>query len=143
MFSKGNALYSIFRFKCPHCHEGEFFVDRNPYNLMKVGDMHDECSVCHRKYQPEPGFYYGAMYVAYGLAVATLVAAYVATMVLYPSATTGATVTIVLIALVLFTPLLYALSKTMYAGLFLPYKGVEPTQKELLARAQRAEARKG
>lgn len=142
MFDKGSKLYSIFRFKCPHCHEGEFFVDGNPYNLLKAGDIHERCSVCHRKYQPEPGFYYGAMYVAYALAVAVLVAAYVATMVLYPSASTGASVTIVLVVLVLLTPLIYALSKTIYAGLFLGYKGVEPTEKELLDRAERAEARK-
>ena len=60
--TKGNKLYAVFKFKCPHCHEGEFFVDRNPYHLSTVGDLHETCSVCHRKYTPEPGFYYGGMY---------------------------------------------------------------------------------
>lgn len=139
MFKKGSTLFSIFRFKCPHCHEGDFYVDSNPYNLMKVGDIRDSCSVCQRKFTPEPGFYYGAMYVSYALGVAVMVAAYVATIVLFPSASTGIAVTVVLASLLLLGPLLYALSKTMYAGLFMSYKGVEPTEKELASRAQRAQ----
>ncbi len=142
MFRKGSKLYAIFKFKCPHCHDGEFFVDRNPYNLMRAGDIHQECSVCHRKYQPEPGFYYGAMYVAYALAVATFVTAYVATVVLFPNATTGATVAVVLGSLLLLAPLIYALSKTIYASIFMGYKGVERTPKEVSEMADRAAARK-
>lgn len=141
MFSKGNKLYAIFKFKCPHCHEGEFFVDRNPYNLSKVGDIHSECSVCHRRYAPEPGFYYGAMYVAYALAVATFVSAYVATIVLFPEASTGTTVAVVLGSLLLLAPLLYALSKTLYASIFMGYKGVAPTAKEIADIEARAASR--
>lgn len=138
MFGKGSKLYGIFRFKCPHCHEGEFFVDRNPYNLFKAGDLHEECSVCHRKYTPEPGFYYGGMYVAYALAVATFVTAYVATTVLYPQASTELIVGIVLFSLIFLAPLLYALSKTIWAALFISYKGVGPTEKERQRDAARA-----
>jgi hypothetical protein len=140
MFSKGSRAYAIFHFKCPHCHEGDFFVDNNPYNLAKAGDVLHECPVCHRRYSPEPGFYYGAMYVAYALAVATFVTAYVATIVLYPAASTGATIAIVLTSMLLLTPLLYALSKTMYAALFMGYKGVGITAKEqALADERRSE----
>ncbi|MEX1133010.1 MAG: DUF983 domain-containing protein [Flavobacteriales bacterium] len=142
MFSKGSKLYAVFKFKCPHCHEGEFFVDRNPYNLMRAGDIHEKCSVCHRRYQQEPGFYYGAMYVAYALAVATFVSAYVATIVLFPSASTGVTVAVVLCTLLLSAPLLYALSKTIYAAIFISYKGVAITPKETAQLAERAAARK-
>lgn len=143
MLKKGNTLYSIFRYKCPHCHEGDFYVDSNPYNLMKVGDIRDKCSVCDRTFMPEPGFYYGAMYVSYALGVAVMVAAYVATIVLFPSASTETTVTVVLLSLLLTGPVLYALSKTIYAAFFMPFKGVEPTQEELANRAERSAALKG
>jgi len=142
MFAKGSKLYAVFKFKCPHCHEGEFFVDRNPYNLMRAGDIHEKCSVCKRRYQPEPGFFYGAMYVAYALAVATFVSAYVATIVLFPSASTGVIVAVVLASLLVFAPVLYALSKTIYAALFISYKGVAITAKETAQLAERAAARK-
>lgn len=137
MFGKGTKFYSVVRFKCPHCHEGEFFVDRNPYNLSKVGNVLEECSVCHRRFSPEPGFYFGAMYVSYALTVAMFVTAYVATIVLHPQASTGLTVAIVLATLVVTTPWLYALSKSMYAAIFIGYKGVAETEQERAHKAQR------
>ena len=34
---KVTKLYSILNFKCPFCHEGQFFV-AHPYNLRRAGD---------------------------------------------------------------------------------------------------------
>jgi hypothetical protein len=82
------------------------------------------------------------MYVAYALAVATFVSAYVATIVLFPEASTGTTVAVVLGSLLLFAPLLYALSKTLYASIFMGYKGVAPTVKEIAEIEARAASRK-
>ncbi len=130
MFSKGTKLYSIFKFKCAHCHEGEFFVDRNPYHLSQVGDLLDNCPICHRKYSPEPGFFFGAMYVSYALGVAMFVTIYVATAVLYPAAPMWLYITLILASLFLLGPYLYALSKTIWANLFFTYKGVGLTEKE-------------
>ena len=123
---KGNKLYSIFRFKCPHCHEGEFYVDRNPYHLSTAGDVLTACSVCHRKYEPEPGFYYGGMYVTYALAVATFATVYIAMLVLFPDAPLWLDALMVIGVNVVLAPWYYALSKLIWANLFMRYKGVQP-----------------
>ncbi|HEX4488842.1 MAG TPA: hypothetical protein VH088_21375 [Terriglobales bacterium] len=34
--------------------------------------MYDDCSVCHLKYEREPGYFLGAMYISYGLALFTI-----------------------------------------------------------------------
>lgn len=130
MFKKGTKLYSVFNKKCPHCHEGDFFEDNNSYNLKKVGDVRENCEVCKRKLMIEPGFYYGAMYVAYALAVATYVSIYVATLVLYPSASTGTFIALIVGGLILASPYLYTLSKIIWGNFFIAYKGVELTEKE-------------
>ena len=39
--------------------------------------MNERCSHCHTKYQLEPSFFYGAMYVSYGVGVAIGVAAFI------------------------------------------------------------------
>lgn len=67
---KGTKLYSILGNKCPRCHEGDFFITKNPYNLKKFDKMHERCNVCNEKFDKEPGFFYGAMYVNYALTVA-------------------------------------------------------------------------
>jgi TM2 domain-containing membrane protein YozV len=33
--------------------------------LNKPLEMHDNCPVCGQNFMPEPGFYYGAMFVSY------------------------------------------------------------------------------
>jgi hypothetical protein len=38
--------------------------------------MHEKCSHCGLIYQIEPSFFYGAMYVSYGLNVATGIVAF-------------------------------------------------------------------
>ncbi len=130
MFKKGSKLYSIFKYKCPHCHEGDFFESRNPYNLKKAGEIPPTCKVCGRNLRMEPGFYFGAMYVAYGLAVATCVSVFVATYVLYPEASIGLYIGLITAALVLIGPLLYALSKIIWINFFVGYKGIEPEKKD-------------
>ncbi len=142
MSSSGSKLHSILKFKCPHCHEGAFFVDPNPYNLLKAGDVLEHCPVCERRYTPEPGFYYGAMYVAYGLAVGLFVSIYVAITVLLPTAEPWVAVTAVLVGLLVFGPLFYALSKIIWANLFFSYKGVARTEGEKPASAARPSSSK-
>lgn len=125
MLSKEKKIYSVIHQKCPHCHEGEFLVTRNPFNLSKVGEVLPGCSVCGRKYESEPGFYFGALYVSYGLAVGLCVSIFVAVNVLAPEVEATTTVWWVLGGLLLTAPVLYAWSKILWANMFISYKGVE------------------
>ncbi|MBL8009060.1 MAG: DUF983 domain-containing protein [Flavobacteriales bacterium] len=131
---KGQKLYSIFRFKCPHCHEGAFFESDNPFVFSKLGEVRKSCPVCGRGYHREVGFYYGAMYVSYALAVATFVTVYVAVSVLFPSASAGVLVAAVLGSLVVLGPVLYALSKIIWANLFYSYQGPVTAAPEVKAK---------
>ena len=45
--------------------------------------MHEECPVCKESYEPEPGFYFGAMFVSYAINVAIMVAVWVGTNLLF------------------------------------------------------------
>jgi uncharacterized protein (DUF983 family) len=60
---------SVTQNKCPHCLQGDFFLSRNPYNLKKLGDMHNTCTSCGMDFRQEPGFYLGAAIMSYGLQV--------------------------------------------------------------------------
>ena len=139
IFKKGSKIYSVAHMKCPHCHEGDFLTS-HPYNLKKVGDTYDRCPVCDRKYMREPGFYYGAMYVSYGLGVAVFVAIWVASMILFPDATATQRVLAVIAGLVLAGPYMYTLSKIIWANMFFKYKGVEKTAEELAEASGNGEA---
>lgn len=64
MFSKGSKSYSIFQLKCPRCHEGETF-ETGSWSFVKPFDMLQRCPKCDLDYFPEPGYYYGAMFISY------------------------------------------------------------------------------
>jgi len=64
LFGKGSKLYSIFAFKCPKCHEADMFPEPT-FSFKQPFKMKDQCEVCGQDFEPEPGFYYGAMFISY------------------------------------------------------------------------------
>lgn len=59
--------------KCPRCREGDIF--KYPLRrVLKFGIMNRECAACGALFEPEPGFYYGAMFVSYAITVAIFAA---------------------------------------------------------------------
>ncbi len=64
LLSKGSKLYSIFGFKCPRCHETDMFYTAT-FSFSRPFDMKDRCAHCGQDFMPEPGFYYGAMFISY------------------------------------------------------------------------------
>lgn len=127
MFGKGSKLYSIFKMKCPRCQEGEFFVS-HPYDLKHAGDIHQNCSECGLKYSKEPGFYYGAMYVSYALGVALFVTLWTSFNLFFPNVSIGIQLTSIITATILLTPYLYALSKIIWANLFIKYERIRKSK---------------
>jgi uncharacterized protein (DUF983 family) len=90
--------------------------------------MPEKCSVCGLRYEQEPSFFSGAMYVSYALQVALFTTVYVALRVLfnpemetYMYAVIGATV-------VLF-PVTLRLSRSIYINFFVSYNPDAANQK--------------
>lgn len=58
-----NILSSIWNYRCPRCRMGDVYVE--PLDVKNPLNMHEKCSCCNLKYQPEPGYFYGAMFISY------------------------------------------------------------------------------
>ena len=117
---KGTKMYSILKFKCPACHEGAFLVS-TPYDLKNVGDVREVCDVCNQKYSKEPGFYQGALYVSYALGVALFVTIWVSCNLFFNNLNVWIQIGMVAGASIILGPYLFALSKIIWANLFIPY----------------------
>jgi uncharacterized protein (DUF983 family) len=61
---KGSKIRSIFGFKCPKCQEGDLFPTPT-FSFRQPFNMPERCPRCGQSYMPEPGFYYGAMFISY------------------------------------------------------------------------------
>lgn len=118
---KGTRLYSILFNKCPRCHKGQFFKNNNPYDLTEFSEMHEHCEHCDESFIRETGYYYGAMYVSYGLNIALGVAMFLLMVlileidvVVYLFSFLGATL--------LFFPWVFRTARLVWINLFVGYK---------------------
>ena len=121
LMKKGTKLYSVLKGKCPHCHEGDFFVS-HAYRLKTMGDIHSSCSVCGETYIPEPGFYFGAMYVSYALGCAFMISILVAVFILDIDIGLLEKCLVIGGGWLLLAPKIHALSKIIWANFFIRYK---------------------
>lgn len=120
MINKGSKLYSIFTGSCPKCHEESMYINPNPFVLSDTLKIGEKCSNCQTKYRMEPSFFYGSMYVSYGLGVALSVAAFVVSFLIFNSSLTTAFIAIS-ITLVVLMPIIMRLSRNIWINLFMSY----------------------
>ncbi len=125
---KGQKLYSIFKGRCPKCHEGDMYENKNPFVFGETLKMKERCEVCGLKYKIEPSFFYGAMYVSYALGVALGVAVFITAHFILSLSILKAFWTIVL-ALLLLYPILMRMARNIWINIFVHYNP-PPTQKE-------------
>jgi len=113
-------ISSILLGKCPRCRKGNLFVDKNPYHFKNLSKMHATCPCCQMATEPEPGFYYGAMYVSYGLGVSVFIANFILLVLVFPvpDFVFIATNTLLLLSL---WPFIFRIARMVYLNLFEKY----------------------
>ena len=58
-----NFISSVAKYTCPRCRSFKMF--KEPMELSSPLEMHKKCEVCNQDFEPEPGFYFGAMFLSY------------------------------------------------------------------------------
>ncbi|MGJ8592232.1 MAG: DUF983 domain-containing protein [Aquaticitalea sp.] len=120
MINKGSKLYSVFTGACPKCHQESMYVNSNPYVLSETLKIHDRCSNCELKYRIEPSFFYGSMYVSYGVGIAFAVAAFVISYLFLHSTLLTAFIAIIG-TLIVFAPFIMRLSRNIWINMFIHF----------------------
>lgn len=120
MIKKGSKLYSILTGTCPKCHEESMYVNSNPFVLMDTLKIRERCSNCNTKYRMEPSFFFGAMYVSYGVGVAFSVAAFVISFLIL-GLNLKTSFIIIIVTLVVFMPFIMRVSRNIWINLFMTY----------------------
>jgi hypothetical protein len=81
------------------------------------------------KYEREPGFYYGAMYVSYALGVALFVTIWTSCNLWLPWLNAWGQIGLVVFFTIALSPYLFALSKIIWANMFIKYDKNAKTRK--------------
>ena len=120
MLKKGSKLNSILTGTCPRCQKESMYVDQNLLHIQNCIKMNENCSHCGLKYQIEPSFFYGAMYVSYGLNVAVGICSFIITFLFLHLSIKWSFISIIGSILVMF-PIVMRLSRSIYINMFVSY----------------------
>lgn len=121
MSQRKSALYSIFFNRCPRCREGKMF--KSGLYTTKFADMHENCPCCGQAFEPEPGFYYGAMYVSFGFNVAIFIISLIILYQFVAEITMAMMIGVVAAVVVGLLPVIFRWSRSMYIHIFVRYEG--------------------
>jgi uncharacterized protein (DUF983 family) len=96
------------------------YSEKNPYRITQTLKINEHCSHCKTKYRLEPSFFYGSMYVSYGVGVAFAVASFVITH-LFIGTSLMTSFYAIIGTLVAFMPIIMRLSRNIWINLFMSY----------------------
>ena len=109
---KGSVFKAIKDEKCPRCHRGDLFLT-SAFNLSGFHKMHRHCLVCEQTFEPEPGFYYGAMFISYGMLVIMSIFTWLILFFAFHPAF-AVYLVVILVLNVLLLPFIFRYSRTLY-----------------------------
>lgn len=115
-----HTILHILKTECPNCHKGKIFKNQS---LLSFGfpKMNDQCSHCHTKFNKEPGYFFGAMYVNYMLNVVEGIGTYLAIRPFFSEALDLRMFPIIASVLLLLTFFNIRLSRLLWIYLFKNY----------------------
>ncbi len=119
MLKKGSKLYSILTGTCPQCQKESMYVDQNLLHLNNLLKMNEKCSHCGLRYQIEPSFFFGSMYVSYGLNVAIGIISFIITFQ-FDFNMIDSFISIIVVLILAF-PFVMRLSRNIYINFFVSY----------------------
>ena len=117
---KGKKIYSILTGTCPVCQEEKMYQSSNAYHPSQTLKMHERCPHCDTKYMMEPSFFYGAMYVSYGVGIAFAVAAFIISYLFLGSSLKTAFIAIVA-TMIVFYPIVIRISRNIWINIFMHF----------------------
>jgi uncharacterized protein (DUF983 family) len=102
----------------------------NAYVLSQTLKMHERCGHCQTKYKIEPSFFYGSMYVSYGVGIGFSVVAFLITFIILETSLVLSFIAIVC-TLIGFMPIIMRLSRNIWINLFMSYDAELAKKKQL------------
>jgi hypothetical protein len=113
---KPSLLASILTEKCPNCGKAPVFEASK--GIFKMPVMKEKCESCNYVFDREPGYFIGALYISYGLAVFQGILTFLVCYFLFPALETVWIPILILTVLCLLAKKNYKLSRIIYIHIF-------------------------
>lgn len=110
--------------KCPKCRVGHMFVG-NTYSFKRQR-MNDVCPHCGFRFEIEPGYFYAAMYVSYGLSMAQVIVVGLITYQFTKSESPWVYLGVLMAAILIFAPFNFRYSRLILLHYLTPKVKYDP-----------------
>ncbi len=119
-----SILTSILACKCPKCRKGYMFENGNLFHPLRFHRMNKSCEHCGQSFEPEPGFYFGAMFVSYGVNTALFIGVWVLLSLLVDDYSLTTLLVLLGLTVIIFLPLTFRLSRSVWIAIFVPFQKI-------------------
>jgi len=92
------------------------------FSVKEFDKMHDRCASCKQPFEPEPGYYIGAMYVSYAIQIAIVIFVSLVIQAVNSNAAIGWYLGGIVGAILLLFPFIIRFSRSAWIHLFVPYE---------------------
>ncbi|SDM54497.1 Uncharacterized conserved protein, DUF983 family [Daejeonella rubra] len=117
--AKTSKFEAIVKAKCPRCRRGNIFSG-SLYGL-NLQTTNENCSHCGMRFEVEPGYFYGAMYVSYAFVVGEMLNVGLLTYLITGNdKSPWLYITAILLSILVLTPVNYRYSKVFLLHLLTP-----------------------
>ena len=116
-----SLLSGILLEKCPRCRRGNIFAFP-AWQITKFYHTHIHCPVCNTKFEKEPGFFFGAMFIGYAFVVGSVLIVSFALHLFLSKVTLPTYLLAAAITIIISFPFNFRFSRVIYLYLFTQYQ---------------------
>lgn len=118
MHSKTNSLgMAMLHAKCPRCHQGDMFQYKW-WQITKFAKFYQVCSECDLRFDREPGFFHGAMYISYAMIVAMVFTTWFILYFIFGDPAFEVYISIIIFLNIVLLPIFFRYSRVIYLYAF-------------------------
>ena len=117
-----SVIPAIASMRCPKCRQGKMFPEHTLYT-NRFMEMNPKCSCCEQSFMPEPGYYFGAMFVSYAVNSAYFIAIWVALAVIMDDIPISLMIGAILVSVIGLLPITFRLSRVLWIYILIRYQG--------------------
>ena len=115
--NKESLSFAIINAKCPQCRKGDMFKHKW-WQLSKFVKFYQLCPTCNLRFDREPGFFHGAMYISYAMIVAMVTTAWFILFFIFEDPELEVYIGVIIVLNIVLLPIFFRYSRVLYLYAF-------------------------
>lgn len=112
-----SIIFALLNTKCPQCREGNMFK-YSWWQISKFAKFYQHCPHCNLRFDREPGFFQGAMFISYAMNVALVATTWFVLYFIFNNPVFEVYVYTIVVLNIVLLPIFFRYSRVLYLYAF-------------------------